>query len=149
MKVFDLPRGARKSTRMIYASEFHNVPILCAKNSKDYLIDMAKRNGINIPEPISILELNEYLLNNINAKDILVDEPLIVLKELLYDLLGITINDESNHYNSLFILRDILNGKGLNIIGCSFSSENNISRWFNSDGYIDKTWEEIEKELDK
>ena len=54
-KVFNLPRGTGKSMRMLYASEFNNLPILCANRScKESLVDTAASYKIKIPEPITV-----------------------------------------------------------------------------------------------
>lgn len=37
MKIFNMPRGAGKSHRMLYASELHNAPILCFNQSQKIL----------------------------------------------------------------------------------------------------------------
>ena len=38
MKIINLPRGQGKTTRLLYASEFNDAPILCHTHaSKDYL----------------------------------------------------------------------------------------------------------------
>lgn len=127
-RIFNLPRAAGKSMRMIYASEFHKVPILCKdKDMKECLLDLSKRFGLEIPEPITISELDEYKEKNQGKKDILIDEPLLVLEELLKS-----------------------KSRGFNIIGCALSDETNeqISRWYYSSGYIDKTDEERMAEID-
>lgn len=113
MKIYNLPRGAGKSTRMLYISEFKEIPILCfSREHKRHLLDCAKTYGINIPEPIVITEITND--KNIDIKDVLVDE-------------------------SLLALQKILNSKGLNMIGCTLSDEKNDTtlRDFNTNGYKD------------
>lgn len=94
-KVYNLPRGAGKSIRMLYASEFTSVPILCTNTSKDYLRDLAKRYEIKIPEPITV---DEYVRDKAKYPKVLVDEALCVLKDFLAhtEILGITLSDEDN-----------------------------------------------------
>lgn len=117
MKVFNLPRGSGKSTRLLYASEFTGAPILCKdRESKEMLIDKAKQLGINIPEPICVHELMHETDKILNVKDLLVDEVIIVLQEILKT-----------------------KRRSLNIIGLTMSDENNMNtmRVIKSDGYTD------------
>lgn len=103
MKIINLPRGYGKTTRLLYASEFNNIPILCANDmQKKNLINMAKELLLQIPEPITVSEiaLNRFEGNGARDKDILVDEATMVLQSLL-DFLGvrgeikaITLTDE-------------------------------------------------------
>lgn len=82
MKLFNLPRGGGKTMRMLYASEYHNAPILCTTcKHKQYIVDMAKRQNINIPEPITLSDIVNNRTTNIN--DILVDDMDYVLSQLL------------------------------------------------------------------
>ena len=58
MKIINLGRGQGKTTRLLYASEFNNTPILCANiGHKEELIRMAKELNLYIPEPICVHEL--------------------------------------------------------------------------------------------
>lgn len=44
MKIYNLPRGYGKSTRMVYISDFLNVPILvCNKQRAEHIKDLAKK----------------------------------------------------------------------------------------------------------
>lgn len=100
MKVFNLPRGAGKTVRMLYTSEFNNAPILCfSQKQKECLIEKSQVLGINIPAPITI----EAFLSNkeCESKKILIDEALQVLECLIKNLsnsdttvLGCTLSDE-------------------------------------------------------
>lgn len=120
MRIFNLPRGAGKTLRILYASEFNNAPILCRNmQDKEYKMQMAKRIGIVIPEPICISDLaNKDMLHSRDVSAILVDEALLVLQELLQT-----------------------KKRNLHILGCSLSDEKNgeVIRWFNEDGFEDKT----------
>lgn len=120
MKIFNLPRGAGKTMRMLYASEFNNAPILCRNiQDKEHKIQMAEQFGIVIPEPICVSDLeNREKLHSRNISDIVVDEALLLLQELL----------KSKQRN-------------LRILCCSLSDEKNEKtiRWFGSDGYEDKS----------
>ena len=89
MKIYNLGRGQGKTTRLLYASEFNDVPILCTtKDSKYMLMERAKIYGLNIPEPITV---NDIISNSVRGseiinKDILVDEAPAVLQSLLSNL---------------------------------------------------------------
>jgi len=109
MKIFNLPRAAGKSMRMVYASEFNNAPILCANPiMKDHLKCIAKKYGIKIPEPITVSELNKLY----NVTDVLVDDiPINEISNKNINIIGYAFSDEKNK---------------------------NICRFFNDDGYIDE-----------
>lgn len=85
MKIINLPRGQGKTMRLLYASEWNDTPILCTTHSqKEYLIDTAKRLGLNIPEPIVASKIAEKQISREEAnKDLLVDEAHWVLQSLL------------------------------------------------------------------
>ena len=100
MKIFNLNRGCDKTTRMLYASEFNNAPIVCCVDSqKTYLINQAKNLKINIPEPISV---SDIICNRTRGKHfdkVLVDEVDDVLREILRfainaNMIGGTITTE-------------------------------------------------------
>ena len=101
MRIFNLARGRGKTMRMLYASEYHNAPIVCTTSmSKQYIMDMAKWKGINIPEPIIASEITDGRIRGKNHKDILVDDMETVLSRMLaqygLNMIGgtITINKE-------------------------------------------------------
>lgn len=107
MKIINLPRGYGKTTRLLYASEFNNTPILCATHtSKQNLVDKAKQLNLNIPEPIVPSELTccSSCKTSLRDKDILVDEAPMVLQSLLSSLgvrgevKAITLTAEENKY---------------------------------------------------
>lgn len=110
-KVFNLPRGSGKSMRMLYASEFTSAPILCTYTSKDYLIDLAKRCNIKIPEPITV---SDYICDRAKYPKVLVDEALSVLKDFLgrTKMLGITLSDDDNNNRVAYWNEDGLAGTG-------------------------------------
>ena len=89
MKVINLERGQGKTTRLLYASEFNNAPILCATVfEKNRLMQQARMYGLEIPEPITV---NDVVTNKLrDNKDvdngILIDEAPLVLKSLLNQL---------------------------------------------------------------
>ena len=115
-KVFNLPRGTGKSMRMLYASEFNNIPILCANQScKESLTDLASRYNIKIPEPITV---NEFINceHKYKYRNVLVDEALSVLKMFLgrTNIAGLTLSDDNMDkvcgvwdYNGLIKIMDI------------------------------------------
>ena len=89
MKIINLGRGQGKTARLLYASEWQDLPIVCATNSqKQYLIDMANRLGLNIPEPIVAYEItsNRIVGSRVAEKDLLVDEAPLVLRSLLHSM---------------------------------------------------------------
>ena len=103
MRIFNLARGQGKTIRMLYASEYHNAPILCATGaSKKHIMDMANWKNINIPEPITVGEVTEGRIRGKNFKDILVDDIDCVFKQML------------NQY-------------GLNMIGGTITIDNEVS----------------------
>ena len=89
MKIINLPRASGKTTRLLYASEFNNTPILCmSRDAKQHLLDSAKRLNLEIPEPITPLDITMGGVFKTNMKDldILVDEAPMVLQSLLSGL---------------------------------------------------------------
>lgn len=86
MKIINLGRGQGKTTRLLYASEFNDTPILCSTfKQKDELVDKAHKLGLKIPEPIVVSELMTSRIQSSHAvnKDLLVDEAPMVLQALL------------------------------------------------------------------
>jgi hypothetical protein len=105
MKIINLPRGCGKTTRLLYASEFNNAPILCAHQvSKQHLLDMAKQFDLNIPEPItpSDITIGGVFKTSLKDQNILIDEAPMVLQALLGCLgmsgsvKAITLTDEES-----------------------------------------------------
>lgn len=85
MKIINLGRQQGKTTRLLYASEFNDIPILCATyQQKHYLMDMAKELRLNIPEPIYVAEISNR--SSVMDKDILVDEAPWVLQMFLKNM---------------------------------------------------------------
>lgn len=104
MRIFNLPRAGGKTMRMLYASEFQKVPILCRdQSSKASLMDKAGFWGIKIPDPITVHDL-VHRPKEINLQGILVDEALTVLREVIRqvtygtvtDVAAMTFSDETN-----------------------------------------------------
>lgn len=64
MKIFNLARGQGKTMRILYASEFNDIPILCRTDaSKSYIVDMAKKYNIDIPQPITIYDITQQKIS--------------------------------------------------------------------------------------
>jgi hypothetical protein len=83
MKIINLGRGQGKTTRLLYASEFQNIPIVCSTHfQKEHLRDMAKKLRLKIPEPIVAHELISSKDKAID-EDLLIDEAPLVLEALL------------------------------------------------------------------
>lgn len=119
MKIFNMPRGAGKTHRMLYASEFHNAPILCKDEKyKEMLIDRSKMFGIKIPTPITVDEFVSSRRMGKICGDILIDETLMVLNELV----------------------ECISGNRVKILGCTLSDEDNekLCRWYERGGMIDR-----------
>ena len=100
MKIFNLPRQTGKTTRMLYASEYHNAPILCANQAtKHYVAEMARQSQINIPKPITIDDIVNHKIKSQGCKGIMVDDIERVLQSILVqygvDILGATITIEN------------------------------------------------------
>ena len=89
MKIINLGRGQGKTTRLLYASEFNDMPILCSNSyMKKNLLERAAFYGLKIPEPISVSDITSgFTRGNENAnKEVLVDEAPMVLQTLLNQL---------------------------------------------------------------
>lgn len=89
MKIINLGRGQGKTTRLLYASEFNDIPILCSTlTEKKFLKEQAKRYGLKIPEPITVSDITSNALrgSEVVLKEILVDEAPYVLQNLLNSL---------------------------------------------------------------
>lgn len=83
MKFIGLSRRCGKTIRLLYASEFNEIPILCATHEQKHrLMEQAKKIGLNIPEPLSVYDLTHLTRADFIDKDILVDEA-PSLKEIL------------------------------------------------------------------
>jgi hypothetical protein len=97
MRLFNLKRGKGKTIRMLYASEFNHIPILCHDNiAKQHLISKAEELEIDIPTPISVGELSDARIA-LNTSGFYVDEIPLVLQSLIkkinpnYRMVGGTI----------------------------------------------------------
>lgn len=140
MKIINLPRGRGKTTRLLYASEFNNAPILCAnQTSKQHLLDVARELNLKISEPItpSDVTMGGVFKTSMRDQDILIDEVPMVLQSLLSclgmtgDIKAITLTeDEDNipieHNSGLTFAPLYDNGKtyGLSVIANDDLKEN-------------------------
>ena len=103
MKIINLPRQCGKTTRLLYASEFNDIPIVCATHQqKDYLKEKAKQMQLLIPEPIVVSEFIRGGVKRLD-KDILIDEAPTVLEVMLRNLglngkiKAITLSEKDNN----------------------------------------------------
>lgn len=87
MKIISLGRSQGKTTRLLYTSEFNDVPILCCNDvHKKYLKHMAYELRLDIPEPIIVSDLFTSRIRGKRIESILVDDAELVLQQLLYSV---------------------------------------------------------------
>lgn len=89
MKIINLGRGQGKTTRLLYASEFNDMPILVSTMAdKRFLKEQSDKLGLKIPEPITVNDVASswFKGSEVVNKDILVDEAPLVLQNLLSSL---------------------------------------------------------------
>lgn len=89
MKIINLGRGQGKTTRLLYASEFNDMSILCSSlKQKDYLLNSAKKLHLNIPEPLCVCDVfSDKIRGNRDFDNgILVDDAEWVLQQILYNV---------------------------------------------------------------
>jgi len=111
MKIINLGRGQGKTTRLLYASEFNDAPILCSSLAqKNVLLHMAKELHLNIPEPLCVGDVFSDKIRGNRSLDngILVDDTESVLQQMLYNIglhskikaMSITDIADNNRYTS-------------------------------------------------
>lgn len=99
MKIINLGRQQGKTTRLLYASEWNQTPILFATHQmKKYAEWQAKELGLKIPEPLCVQELKD---RDVGHTDVLVDEAPLVLRNLLStfgikEVKAITLTEKEN-----------------------------------------------------
>ena len=87
MKIISLGRGQGKTTRLLYASEFNDSPILCANmGQKNDLIRRAKEMNLFIPEPICVHEVFSDYTRGKHIDKILVDDMELVFQQMLHNI---------------------------------------------------------------
>lgn len=89
MKIISLGRGQGKTTRLLYASEFNDAPILCANmGQKNDLIRRAREMNLFIPEPICVHEVfsGKTRGNRDFDNGVLVDDTELVLQQMLNNI---------------------------------------------------------------
>lgn len=104
MKIYNMERGSGKTTRLIYISEYSDIPILCTTvDAKEQIQALASELKCIIPEPISI---NDLLNKNSNLRlnEVLVDEAFNVLSEVLKKV-GI------NNIGAITVSEELLRGE--------------------------------------
>ena len=85
MKLIVRGRGQGKTARLIYASEVTGIPIATfSKKNIEYIKDMAKRMGCDIPEPVTYHDLasNNYL-GSTKYESVLADDVDSILQRAL------------------------------------------------------------------
>lgn len=89
MKIINLGRGQGKTIRLLYASEFNDMPILCANiKHKEDLICRAKELNLYIPEPICVCDVfSDKIKGNRDFDNgVLVDDTELVLQQMLNNI---------------------------------------------------------------
>ena len=100
MNILIKGRCQGKTTKLIVTSEVTQIPILATDDRrKDFLIDMAKELGCNIPEPISYRQYIRYP-DGRPYKKILIDDAEDIIKKALEDhlrseVLAVAITDKN------------------------------------------------------
>lgn len=118
-KIYNLPRAAGKTTRMMYLSEHYQVPILCTVTGKHIIKEKAAKFGIDIPEPITPQDI---VGKKIKCNEIIIDEAEFVLKDLIV----------------------AITGNPVSVVAASISDEDNTNliRRFGSGDYVDNVIKE-------
>lgn len=114
-KIFNLPRGAGKTTKCMQISSDTGAAVLCHNNTGVTAVKYrAKEFHKTIPEPITV---NELLTGKKMPETLVIDEALIVLERLIagiYDLnnkqppriIAETLSDEKNKDRVALFPRD-------------------------------------------
>lgn len=118
-KIYNLPRAAGKTTRMMYLSEHYQVPILCTVTGKHIIQKKAAKFGIDIPEPITPQDIVD---KKIKCDEIIIDEAEFVLKDLIV----------------------AITKQPVSVVAASMSDEDNknLIRRFDSSDYVDNVIKE-------
>jgi hypothetical protein len=90
--IINLPRGGGKTTALVYASAVNRIPILCLGLShKGYIKELAKKLGVDIPEPLTCNPNDLSRIGGLGAYKVLVDNAEVVIPEFIREKLGIEI----------------------------------------------------------
>ena len=90
--IINLPRGGGKTTALVYASAVDRIPILCFSTShKRYIEQLAKKLGVNIPEPLTCNSNDLSRIGGLGARKVLIDNAEAVIPEFIKEKLGIEI----------------------------------------------------------
>jgi hypothetical protein len=80
MNIIYKNRGMGKTTRLMYLSEYMQIPIIVGdEKRKQWLIDTAQRFDIDMPEPMSLFE---WQSTKPNPEKILIDDAEYILQRL-------------------------------------------------------------------
>lgn len=84
MKILDMPRKTGKSTQCVYESATTgNMIVAHSKEHKEYLMNLAKQYKADIPEPVSIGDIDHVKITN----NVIVDD----IDLLLHGILGCNV----------------------------------------------------------
>jgi len=95
IKIIYKGRRTGKTTQLLHSSDTTRIPIVVATVAdKKYLIMQAVELGLNIPEPLTVLDIQNSLRGNRHIQTCYVDNAESVLKSLLgVDISAISISD--------------------------------------------------------
>lgn len=80
MKILDIPRKIGKSTQCVYESAATgNMIVAYSRAHKDYLMSLAKKYELDIPEPVSIDDIDHVKITN----NVIVDDVDLLLSRIL------------------------------------------------------------------
>lgn len=100
MKVYDLPRGYGKTTRLIYLSEYYQYPILCfSRAAVENIKTICRNNEIDIPEPITFQDyMSDLRSRKLRPENgVLIDEALLCLQSIIpQEIIAVTLTNEDN-----------------------------------------------------
>ena len=80
MKILDMPRKTGKSTQCVYESATTgNMIVAHSKEHKEYLMNLAKKYNLDIPEPVAIDDIDHVKITN----NVIVDDVDLLLSRIL------------------------------------------------------------------
>lgn len=84
MKIYNVPRGSGKTTKLIHLSECLNAPILCAtQKHRSIILSDSRKMNVKIPKPITVRDLVNGKLRGTNHSAVLVDEMPMIFERLI------------------------------------------------------------------